>query len=608
METIEKRFGGNKETKKRNKIDLEEQSLDDLFNSLKIYEAEVKSSSSASTSTQNIAFVSSSNTNNTNEPISAFASVSVVSAKIPVSALPNVETLSNDVIYSFFRTKRNLRANGTTSMGFDMSKVECYNCHMKGHFARECRSPKDTKRNEEEPTNYAIMAFTSSSSSSSDNETVHTTFNVELSPTKPNKDLPPTHRSLAPIIEDWISDSEDDSEAKILQNAPSFVQTNEQVKSPRPFVQHVKTSIPAANPQTTIPKPTSHGKSRNRKACFVPVTTAAPKPTVTRPRQAKTAVTKLNSPPRRHINCSPSLKASTFPPKFTAVKAPMMCDKKNSVLFTHTKCLVLSPEFKLPDENQVLLRVLRKNNMYNVDLKNIVSSGDLTCLFENATLDESTLWHRRLGHINFKTMNKLVKGNLVRGLPTKVFENDYTCVACKKGKQHRASCKTKSVGNRSNPSVGVQEQFDAEKAGEEIAQQYVLFPVWSSGSTNPHNTDGDAAFDDKEPEFDGRKPESEVNVSPISSAQSKKHDDKTKREAKGNVETNDNRIYYLGLRLLLHRVISKCNNQCNLHSSGIVFLWQWELSSLAVGTSSGSGNSITGSGNALCILFPTILP
>nr|GFA63173.1 ribonuclease H-like domain-containing protein [Tanacetum cinerariifolium] len=45
------------------------------------------------------------------------------------------------------RTGRHLGANGPTSIGFDMSKVECYNCHMKGHFARECRSPKDTRRN-----------------------------------------------------------------------------------------------------------------------------------------------------------------------------------------------------------------------------------------------------------------------------------------------------------------------------------------------------------------------------------------------------------------------------------------------------------------------------
>ncbi|GJY41941.1 putative ribonuclease H-like domain-containing protein [Tanacetum coccineum] len=63
----------------------------------------------------------------------------------------------------------------------------------------------------------------------------------------------------------------------------------------------------------------------------------------------------------------------------------------------------------------------------------------------------SKLWHRRLGHVNFKTMNKLMKGNLVRGLPSKTFENDHTCVACQKGKQHKASCKTKHVSSISQP-------------------------------------------------------------------------------------------------------------------------------------------------------------
>ncbi|GJU18591.1 uncharacterized mitochondrial protein-like protein [Tanacetum coccineum] len=125
--------------------------------------------------------------------------------------------------------------------------------------------------------------------------------------------------------------------------------------------------------------------------------------------------------------------------KFNLFSVSQMCDKKNSVLFTKTECLVLSPDFKLIDESQVLLRVPRQNNMYSFDLKNVVPSGDLTCLFTKATIDESKLWHRRLGHVNFKTMNKLVKGNLVRGLPSKTFENDHTCVACQKGKQHKAS-------------------------------------------------------------------------------------------------------------------------------------------------------------------------
>ncbi|GKA86755.1 putative ribonuclease H-like domain-containing protein [Tanacetum coccineum] len=118
--------------------------------------------------------------------------------------------------------------------------------------------------------------------------------------------------------------------------------------------------------------------------------------------------------------------------KFNLFSVSQMCDKKNSVLFNDTECIVLSPNFKLIDESQVLLRVLRKNNMYSVDLKNIFPKEGLTCLFAKATSDESKLWHRRLGHLNFKTMNKLVEGNLVRGLPSKLFENNQTCVACKR--------------------------------------------------------------------------------------------------------------------------------------------------------------------------------
>ncbi|GJS34546.1 putative ribonuclease H-like domain-containing protein [Tanacetum coccineum] len=116
--------------------------------------------------------------------------------------------------------------------------------------------------------------------------------------------------------------------------------------------------------------------------------------------------------------------------KFNLFSVSQMCDRKNSVLFTETECLILSPDFKLPDESQVMLKIPRKDNMYSFDLKNVVPTKGLTCLFSKATNDESKLWHRRLGHINFKTMNKLVKGNLVRGLPSKIFENDHTCVAC----------------------------------------------------------------------------------------------------------------------------------------------------------------------------------
>ncbi|GJR60894.1 ribonuclease H-like domain-containing protein, partial [Tanacetum coccineum] len=100
--------------------------------------------------------------------------------------------------------------------------------------------------------------------------------------------------------------------------------------------------------------------------------------------------------------------------KYNLFSVSQICDKKNNVLFTDTECLVLSSNFKLLDETQVLLRVPRKDNIYSVDLKSVVPTRGLTCLIAKATIDESNTWHRRLGHINFKTMNKLVKGNLVK--------------------------------------------------------------------------------------------------------------------------------------------------------------------------------------------------
>nr|GEX75010.1 putative ribonuclease H-like domain-containing protein [Tanacetum cinerariifolium] len=254
--------------------------------------------------------------------------------------------------------------------------------------------------------------------------------------------------------------------------------------------------------------------------------------------------------------------------KFNLFSVSQMCDKKNSVLFTNTECLVLSSDFKLPDESQVLLRVPRENNMYNVNLKNIVPSGDLTCLFAKAILDESNLWHRRLAHINFKTINKLVKGNRVRGLPIKVFKSDHTCVACKKGKQHRASCKTKpgikkensvprtpqqnGIAERKNQTlieatktmletlhvnflenkpntagIGPTWLFDIDRLTRTMNYQ----PVHAGNQTNSGAED--APFDGKEHDFDVQKPKSKVILSPSSSAQSKEQDDKTKKEAQG---------------------------------------------------------------------------
>nr|GEV05026.1 ribonuclease H-like domain-containing protein [Tanacetum cinerariifolium] len=729
MEAIENRFGGNTKTKKVQKTLLKQQyenlsgssskSLDQLHDRLHklVSQLEIHGVSLSQedvnmkflrslpsewktrTTTQNLAFVSSSNTDSTTDSVSAAASVSAVCAKMPMSFLPNVDSLSNAVIYSFIasqstssqldnedlkqidvddlkemdlrwqmailtmrakrflqKTCRNLGANGH----FAMSKVECYNCHRKGHFARECRFPKDSRRNgaaepqrrtipsyqaEEEPTNYALMTFSSSSSSSDsevpscskacskahaqlhsqydkltddfrksqfdvisyqtgiesvearllvynqnesvfeenikllnievqlrDNalvilrqklekaeqemddlklkfqpscgyhvvplpssgtfmpskpdlvfhtasiavETDHSAFTVQLSPTKPAQDLSYINRPTTPIIEDW----------------------------------HAETTIPATTLKPASPKPASSGKRKNRKACFVcksvdhlikdydyhakqmtqptpknhahrvsvtvvrPVSAVVSKSRVTQPRHAQPSVTKFKSPIRRHLTRSHSPKTSNSLPellllklqclvllrrlKFNLFSVSQMCDKKNSVLFTDTECLVLSPDIKLPDESQVLLRVLRENNMYNVNLENIVPSGDLTCFFAKATIDESNLWHRRLAHINFKIINKLVKGNLVRGLPTKVFENDNTCVACKKGYRDLSA---------------EFEDYSDNSINEVNAAGSIVLTV---GQNSLNNTNTFSAADDVGAEADFNNLESSITVIPIS--------------------------------------------------------------------------------------------
>ncbi|GJT30155.1 ribonuclease H-like domain-containing protein [Tanacetum coccineum] len=213
--------------------------MDDLYNNLKVYEPEVKGMSSSSSSTHNMAFVSFSNNNtsSTNGAVNTAHRVSTASTQVNAANFTNIDNLSDAVICAFFasqpnspqlvhedlqqihpddmeemdlrcqmalltmrariflkNTGRKLTVNGNKTIGFDKSKVECYNCHKKGHFARKCRAPRnqDNKNNEssrksvpvetstfttlvscdgldgydwsdqaEEGPNYALMAFSS---------------------------------------------------------------------------------------------------------------------------------------------------------------------------------------------------------------------------------------------------------------------------------------------------------------------------------------------------------------------------------------------------------------------------------------------------------------
>nr|GEW97228.1 putative ribonuclease H-like domain-containing protein [Tanacetum cinerariifolium] len=625
MEAIENRFGGSKETKKVQKIlltqqyenfsgtsseslaqihdrlqklisqldilaDLEEQSLDDLFNNLKIYEVEVKGSSTSSQNTKNIAFVSSNNTDDTNELVSDVLSVFAASSKAIVSTLPNVDSLSDaemDLKWKMViltmrawrflkRTGKNLGANGTDTIGFDMSKVECYNCHRRGHFSRECRSPRDNRNTDatrrpvptevstsnalmsqcdavggydwsfqadEEPTNYALMKYTSSDSSSSsgsDNEVApcskacskayatlqrhYDNLNVEFRKSQFNVLSYKTESQVSDKTglgfdiqvfdcEELHSHESDNSVPKNLKNDSAMMVNNQD--SVRMTHLHSNRNVV---PTVVLTK---------SRLVSLTVPTAVSQSTVKSPRPVKHVVNKAHSPIRRPINHRPAPKNSNFNKNVTTVKGnpqqalkdkgvidscflrhmtgnisflsdfeeinggyvafrgnpkggkisgkgkiktgkldfddvyfvkelkfnlfsvSQTCDKKNSVLFIDTACVVLSSDYKLLDENHVLLRIPRENNMYNVDLKNVIPLGDLTC-----------------------------------------------------------------------------------KVGKEIvsAQQYMLLPLWSTGSQDPQNTDADVA----DVAFDVKKNENDVHVYANESTKTdnKKHDDKAKRDDK----------------------------------------------------------------------------
>nr|GEU98289.1 hypothetical protein [Tanacetum cinerariifolium] len=159
MEAIKKRYGGNKESKKRNKAKLETISLDDLYNNLKIYEPELLGSSHTNQNPQNMAFISSNSPRSTNEADTTASGVS--------TAYTQGTTVNSTSVDNFSDAARTWDMNGQR-IGFDKSKVECFNYHKNGHFVRECRALKnhDNKGREygrktvpvETPTENALIA------------------------------------------------------------------------------------------------------------------------------------------------------------------------------------------------------------------------------------------------------------------------------------------------------------------------------------------------------------------------------------------------------------------------------------------------------------------
>nr|GEU92239.1 putative ribonuclease H-like domain-containing protein [Tanacetum cinerariifolium] len=454
----------------------------------------------------------------------------------------------------------------TDVAGFNKSKVECHNCHKMGHFAKECRAPRSQDKgrrdnykqgskveeqapkalmaidevgwdwsfmaNEEEnhalvadeeaPTEFALMAKSSSDNKVFDNSLCSKAYNAKKEKDdldskltgfqSASKDLdnllksqrsdknkeglgysvvPPPAQVYSPLKKDmsWIGLLEfvDDTITNYSMPSPAIESKSDDLQTKNPFVTETRASSstilskPAINFMKSIDRPTETKTDKVE---------TAKKPVVKYAKLYRKTSKSPNGNSQHNIDdkgywdsgCSRYMTGnisylSDYEPfkggyvsfgqggckitskrtiktgklkfenvyfvkylKYNLFSVSQICDNKNSVLFTDTECIVLGQNFRLKDDTNVLLRTPRQHNMYSIDLNNVVPHKDLTCLVAKASLDESMLWHWRLGHLNFKTMNMLVSHNLFKGLPSKCFENDHTCTACLKRKQHKASC------------------------------------------------------------------------------------------------------------------------------------------------------------------------
>nr|GEV47112.1 ribonuclease H-like domain-containing protein [Tanacetum cinerariifolium] len=512
-----------------NKPDLDILSMDDLYNNLKIYDNGVNTTQEVNTA------------NGVNT-----ASSQEMDLKWQMAML----TMREKIFLKNTRRKWNLTRND--SVAFNKTKVECYNCNKRGYSTREYQAPRgqdnrsrDVTRKtmpvetpnssalvscdglggydwsdqaEEGPTYYALMAYSTLSTSSLDfevsaysksclkavenlkstNEKLLTDLRkseiivvaykeglksveqrLELFKTNESNlnkiiecqivdnykkglgynAVPPPHTGLFPpsksdlsstgleklfnepkieksndksnelepqyvrkhsdalIIKDWVSDDEEE-EVEKQEVKPSINRIN--------FVKATTYN----NPKETVktgeqPKQNTHRKRGNQRNWNGMMSH--------RPKQKLTAL--KNSYANKKVITVWVKKVNTAKPKATVNAA------KAKATYNDVKGKI---DYKEIDRGYVAFGENPKGGK-------ITGKGDPTCLFAKATEDESKLWHRRLRHLDFKTINKLVKGNLVRGLPFKIFKNDQSCVACHKRKQYRASCKTKVKNSISTP-------------------------------------------------------------------------------------------------------------------------------------------------------------
>ncbi|GJX12996.1 ribonuclease H-like domain-containing protein [Tanacetum coccineum] len=438
----------------RNKLEIETLSLDDLFNNLKAYESEVKGTSSSTTNSHNVAFLSSSSTNSATRVVNTAQGVNTASTQGAADSSTTVENLSDAVIYSFFasqpsipqldnedlqqihpddleemdlrwniamltmRARRFLKNTGRKldmankeRIRFDKSKVECFNCHKRGHFTRECmasmnhdsrnREPtrrtvpvKETTSNalvsqcdgfgydwsdqaEEGPTNFALMAYSSTSSSSSTNS--KNSVEARLLVFKKNKYV--YEEDIKLLKHEIYSRDLDITELK--RKLELATKEKDECKTGLGY--------------NVVPPPYTEN--------FMP-----PKPNL--------VYHSLDD----FVDVSESVNESV-------VEKPIVESNEHKIARKENGALIIEDwvsESKKEDEPKHMTgNRSHLTNYEEIDRGFVAFRGGLTCLFAKATPDESNLWHRRLGHESTtKWSSRKEKNRNHRGCPARTMLAD----------------------------------------------------------------------------------------------------------------------------------------------------------------------------------------